>query len=229
VELARKNLDLLSRRLEVKIEDIPTFLGDFSDIYLSLAYYQQHLDRIAPQVERFVDDMREMRRNWQLSQDPRTMETFGALETNLNNLVAAITGRFESFNRNTENLWHDISAEKFRTARELIKSHQTTIGGVLCGLYTKMETWHTAFPTPEAGGPLRRAEVVMCDVAHGIGKIVALENGAINVVDFLSALKDHAKSGAAKSEATPPRPGRTERRQRRGREERGCRGRGRQA
>jgi hypothetical protein len=59
-----------------------------------------------------------------------------------------------------------------------------------------MSTWHTAFPTREAGGPLRRAEVVMCDIAHGIGKIVALENGAINVVDYLRALKEHAKAKA---------------------------------
>lgn len=196
VDVARRNLELLSQRLAVKVQDIPKFLEDFSDIYLSLAYYQQNLDEIAPRVEQFVDDMRELRKNWQLGQDARTIETFDALELNLNNLVAAITGRFESFNRNTENLWQDIDAEKFRSVQELIKSHQATIGGVLCGLYTKMSTWHTAFPTREAGGPLRRAEVVMCDIAHGIGKIVALENGAINVVDYLRALKEHAKAKA---------------------------------
>jgi hypothetical protein len=114
VDVARRNLELLSQRLAVKVQDIPKFLEDFSDIYLSLAYYQQNLDEIAPRVEQFVDDMRELRKNWQLGQDARTIETFDALELNLNNLVAAITGRFESFNRNTENLWQDIDAEKFR-------------------------------------------------------------------------------------------------------------------
>jgi hypothetical protein len=201
VELARHNLEKFSRRLAVKVEDIPKFLEDFSDIYLSLAYYKQHLDLIAPKIENFVDDMRELRKNWQLSQDARAIETFSALELNLNNLVAGITGRFESFSRNTDNLWHDINAEKFKAVQELIKSHQATIGGVLCGLYTKMSTWHATFPTSEAGGPLRRSEVILCDIAHGIGKIVALEKGAINVVDHLRTLRENAKPKAESNSA----------------------------
>jgi hypothetical protein len=39
--------------------------------------------------------------------------------------------------------------------------------------------------------------VILCDIAHGIGKIVALENGAINVVDHLRMLRENAKSKPA--------------------------------
>ena len=45
VDIARKNLHHLSSVLKVPIREIPTFLENYGGGYLSLAYYQQILDK----------------------------------------------------------------------------------------------------------------------------------------------------------------------------------------
>ena len=48
VEKAREQLKKMARKLEIKVEDIPRFMEDYGDIFLSLSYYRQTLDEITP-------------------------------------------------------------------------------------------------------------------------------------------------------------------------------------
>jgi hypothetical protein len=175
METAISKLKLLSQKLNIKLSEIPKFLEDFSDIYLSFAYFQQYLDEITPDMIDFIDEIGSLKENWQMRQDRRLMNVCDSLENDLNNLIAGITGRFESFNRNTDSMWENITAERFNSVQNLITTHHTTIGGVLCGLGSKMNTWRGVFPTADAGGPVSRAEVLLSDIVPGMDKIVALE------------------------------------------------------
>lgn len=172
---AIEKLKMLSNKLNIKLIDIPTFLEDFSDIYLSFAYFQQYLDEITPEMIQFIDEISSLKENWQMRQDFRLMEVCVSLENDMNNLIAGITGRFESFNQNTDAMWDNITAKRFRAVQDLITAHHSTIGGVLCGLGCKMNTWRASFPTPDAGGPVSRAEVLLSDIVPGMDKIVKLE------------------------------------------------------
>ncbi len=175
VEVAIQKLRRLSDILNIELHEIPKFLEDFSDIYLSLAYYQQYLDDITPKIIAFIDEMPMLKSNWQLRQDPRLMDACDSLEASLNDLIASVTVRFESFTRETEQMWENINAERFRKVEALIKAHHATIGGILCGVGGKMNAWRTAFKDAEAGGPIGRSEVILSDIVPGLDKIVKLD------------------------------------------------------
>ena len=184
VEVAIQKLRRLSDTLDIDLQDIPKFLEDFSDIYLSLAYYQQYLDDITPKIIAFIDEMLMLKKNWQLRQDPRLMGACDALEASLNDLIASVTGRFEAFSRNTDRMWENINAERFRKVEALIKAHHSTIGGILCGIGSKMYSWRSTFQDAQAGGLLARAEVIISEIVPGLDKIIKLDAASpLTIVD----------------------------------------------
>ena len=116
--------------------------------------------------------------------DKNLGQTMDEMESTINELMAAITGRFENFERGTKHMWDEISAERFRKVEELISSYHTTISGVLCSLSVKMDAWARLFPTPSVGGPGKRAEFTMSEMKQGMEKIQTIEDSA----PMLSAL-----------------------------------------
>ena len=178
VKKAREKLEVMAAKLKIKLSDVPRFLEDYGDIFLSLSYYRQCLDQIEPTITGFLDSMEELRSNWQLKQDRNLMQTCNEIEQVINGLMAAITGRFENFDRSTKLMWDNISAERFQKVKELIESYHTTIGGVLCSLSVKMDAWARLFPRADVGGPVRRAEFIMSEIKQGIENVQSIEDSA---------------------------------------------------
>jgi len=178
VKKAKEQLDVMAKKLGIGLGDIPTFLEDYGDIFLSLSYYRQSLDEIEPVIEEFLDSMEEIRSNWQLKQDKNLMRTCDMLQSTINGLMAQITGRFENFEQGTKDLWSDISAKRFQRVKSLIESYHTTIGGVLCALSVKIDAWHTLFPDHASGGPVKRAEFILSEMKQGIENIQKIESSA---------------------------------------------------
>ena len=178
IKKVRENLGQIAKTLSLEIMEIPKFLEDFADISLSLSYYRQCLNSIMPAIDSFLAATKELKGNFQLKNDNNVMQTIILIEKVINNLLTNITGQFESFDRSTNDLWQNLSAERFRKVEALIKSYHTSIGGVLCALSVKMDAWSKLFPNPNAGGPMRRAEFVMTEMKQGIEKIKAIKNDA---------------------------------------------------
>jgi hypothetical protein len=178
IKKAKQQLDVMATKLGIELGDIPAFLEDYGDIFLSLSYYRQSLDEIEPVFEEFLDSMDEIRSNWQLKQDQNLMRTCNMLQSTINELMAEITGRFENFEQGTKDLWNDISAKRFQRVKTLIESYHTTIGGVLCALSVKIDAWHALFPSKDTGGPLKRAEFIMSEMKQGIENIQKIESSA---------------------------------------------------
>ena len=197
VKKAREKLRSMAEKLEVRIDEIPSFFEDYGDVFLSLAYYRQCLDQIVPLVGTFFDSMIEIRGNLQLNSDANLMHTINMMQTTINELMVSVTGRFENFDRSSENLWDNITAERFHKIEELIKSYHTTIGGVLCALSIKMEAWATRFPDKDTGGPVKRSEFIMNGMQQGMNTIQRLEDSA----PMLSELEKEA-TPATKSTGT---------------------------
>ncbi len=186
VKKAREQLDVMAKKLGIGLGDIPAFLEDYGDIFLSLSYYRQSLDDIEPVIEEFLGSMDEIRGNWQLKQDQNLMRTCDMLQSTVNELMAQITGRFENFEQGTQDLWSNISAKRFQRVKALIESYHTTIGGVLCALSVKIDAWHHLFPSHDSGGPLKRAEFILSEMKQGIENIQKIESSA----PMLSGLDD---------------------------------------
>lgn len=175
VKAARQKLKMMAEKLEIDVLEIPNFLEDYGDIFLSLSYYRQCLDRLTPHLENFLGSLEILRKNWQMRSDPTLMRTCDLIEGTLNDMSANITGRFENFDRSTGDMWNNISAQRFRKVKELIESYHTSIGGILCALTVKMNSWALHFPVNTGGGPVRRAEFIMSDMKQGISQMQRME------------------------------------------------------
>ena len=164
-------LDTIARKLGIDIEGVPKFLEDYGDIYLSLSYYRQCLDQVAPQMFEVTDSLAMLRANWQLQQDDRLMQASDFVEGALNELAADVTGRLESFERNSRDIWDNISAERFREVEKFIQSHHVTMGGTLCSLSVKMNAWRRLFPNKQSVTPMKAAEFIITDMRQGLQRI----------------------------------------------------------
>ena len=175
---ALEKLKIMAHRLEIKVQDIPKFLEDYGDIFLSLAYYRQCLDHIEPIVGVFMEWTEDLCRNRQVQQDAKLMETCRTIQAMLNGLMFSLNSRFDNFDTSTKDMWKNVSAARFRQVERTIKGYHTTIGGVLCSLTVKLETWAKFFPHKKSGGPAKRSEFIMSEMRRGIDKIQKIEDAA---------------------------------------------------
>jgi hypothetical protein len=120
------------------------------------------------------------------------------VETIVTNLMLTLTARFESFEESTQDMWDNISYERFRSVEAMIKSYHTTIGGELCSLSVKMDAWKKLFPSKRAGGPARRADFILTEIRQGIDKIREIEESAPKLA------KKHAPESKASSDGEEP-------------------------
>ena len=178
VEKALEKIKTMATKLEIQPEEIPRFMEDYGDIFLSLSYYRQCLDAIEPIITGFLFAIDELRDNFQLKHEVGLMQTCDMLESVINERMAQITGRFENFERGTKHMWDNISAERFRKVESVISSYHTTIGGVLCALSVKMDAWHRLFPDPKLGGPGKKAEFIMSEMKQGTERIQKIDDDA---------------------------------------------------
>ena len=61
--------------------------------------------------------------------------------------------------------------------KEMIEAHYVTIGGVLCGLMVKMDSWDEKFSTGR-GGPISKADFIMSEIRMGMNYIYEIEQSA---------------------------------------------------
>lgn len=174
-KVALQKLRLMADSLNVELMDIPKFLEDYGDIFLSLAYFRAILDKTVPIIDEFLEWLKDLRGTFVVKQDRAQEAMLKKIDTDLTDITTSITGRFESFDRKTNDFWTDISAERFHEVRELITAHHTTVGGVLCGLTLKMELWKRKFKNPTVGGPQQRLEFTRGEVLPGLDWIKELE------------------------------------------------------
>lgn len=166
-EAVRARLTTMADRLGIPIERIPKFLEDYGDIFMSLSYYRSCLDQLLPQVQSFMDGIAMVKANRQLAQDVSLMKMVNMLESTINGRLSNITGKIESFERSTNDMWRDLSADKFKKIESLISKYHTSIGGALCALSVKMQAWTDRFPNKN-GGVGSRAAFIMSDMRQGI-------------------------------------------------------------
>lgn len=183
VKKAREQLQVMSDKLDIELIEIPKFLEDYGDVFLSLSYYRQCLDEIEPIISEFLDALDELQQNYQLKADKNFIKTSKMMGKTINGLMVATTGRFENFDVTTKDMWDNISAERFRAVEKVIRSYHTTIGGVLCALSVKMNAWHKLFPREDSGGPIKRSDFIMSEMRQGIDKIIKIEHQAPKLSD----------------------------------------------
>jgi hypothetical protein len=178
VKRAREQLTLMADRLGIGVAEIPKFLEDYGDIFMSVSYYRHCLDALDPPTKSFFDSLQEIRGNRQLKQDPDLMQTCEAMQRSITGLMTRITGLFAHFEQSTTGMWDNLTAARFRELETIIRSYHTTIGGVLCALSVKINTWNRVFPERQTGGLMKRAEFVLLEMKQGFEVIHTMKDRA---------------------------------------------------
>lgn len=182
----REKLQQMSEKLGIKMSEVPTFLEDYGDVFLSLSYYRQCMDDIEPIMDEFLDAIDELRHSYQFKQNQNLIETCSVVESTINSMMAAISGRFETFERYTTDMWKNLDAARFKKVKRFIEDYHLTIGGCLCSITVKLNAWAISFPHADAGGPARRAEFLVSEMKQGIDKLREIEAQApkVEVIDW---------------------------------------------
>lgn len=175
VERAREKLKVMAQKLDIALSEVPDFLEDYSDIFLSLSYFRECLSQIQPTVEDFLVAMEKVRKQRQFQSDSTLQHACDQTERAIRKLMRAVTTRFEEFDRQTKGMWREITGKRFREVEALIKSSHTVIGGSLCALTVKMNAWRALFPNAGTGGPMERAAFITTEMNSGVERIREIE------------------------------------------------------
>lgn len=173
-------LKRLAEELNTSLTEVPNFLERYGDIFLSLSYFRNCLDKLMQQVPVFITWMQELHSNYQVQSDRNQMKSLIEIESDLNEISTSLVGRFEYFNHRSHDFWESISADSFQSFQELVTAHHVSIGAVLCGLAVKMNLYEERFPS-RGGGPVKRLEFINSEIRPGLKRIKDIEQkvGAI--------------------------------------------------
>lgn len=184
VRKALARLKEMAEKLGIGPDKVPMFLDGYGDTFLSLSYYRQCLNRIDPAVNMFLNTIRNLRVDAELRDNRAFQDTTREAESILGEAMSGLTNRFDTFDRATSSLWHDMSMDRFRDVDKLVKGLNTTNGGVLCALWVKMTAWTRAFPKGEVGKPTEQAEFIKTELKPGLDKIRKIERAAPQTLGF---------------------------------------------
>jgi hypothetical protein len=178
IKKALARLRQMADKLQITIDQIPRFIEDYGDIFLSLSYYNHCLDRLTPLLENFFASVTDMRKSMQVRNDQMLSAELTRQEKTINGLVAFLKRMFQEFGVMSRDLWSNLNAEKFGQVRDYIESVQVRVGSVLCGLTVKLNAWAEHFPHPTSGGPAARGEFIMTEMRAGMNELIAIARGA---------------------------------------------------
>ena len=164
---AAAKLNKLADTLGVKVQDVPAFLEDYGDIYLSIAYYRQYLEAVQTGVEDFCRTVDEILAHQHLGKDQSLVNICKRLVRKVHKLNETATRRFQVFEEYTDQMWEDMDTERFQNFKSVVISNHTALGGILCALSVKMNAWMQRFPQPSSGGLFNRAEFVRVKMQRG--------------------------------------------------------------
>ncbi|NKB56231.1 MAG: hypothetical protein GKS00_07840 [Alphaproteobacteria bacterium] len=171
---ALENLKLMANKLHIELQEVPNFIEEYADIYLSIAYGKDCLNSLIPQILLFEESMEELKENYELRNDVRLMRSIDFIKDSITDVTASVVSRFESFDRSSESMWDNITAESFTHVKKSIRSHHVSVGAILCGLSVKMNGWQHNLSAGR--GLVRRADFVRSDMMQGMEKINQIED-----------------------------------------------------
>jgi hypothetical protein len=175
---AKENLRIMAEKTGIPLADIPKFLEEYSDVFLSVAYYRYGFESVGPDVERFLFWMHDLRSHRDIASSPKAAAQCRQVEETMRFLANSIRERLMQFQTGFETFWNDINHASFQQMRKQIEENHASMGSVLCGMIVKMHMWKKAFPDNNVGGPSTRVKFVMTELEPGLLKLKELEHEA---------------------------------------------------
>lgn len=175
---ARKNLMTLSKQLGVHYTVIPNFLQDYGDVYMSLAYYQYCLDRVKPGLGYFFECLNQIRDNQHIGGNSGLWRICEDVSVKFHEMYEETQHILNLFRNKTDDMWVNISGDKFQEVEASIREYQTKIGGALCALTVKTHAWNAEFPDRDRRNSARQAAFVVSDMRQGLENVASIDYAA---------------------------------------------------
>jgi hypothetical protein len=176
--LVQSRLHTMSQRTGVPLEQIPAFLEEYNDVFLSVAYYRHTFHSVVPDINRLWLWLGELRKQREVAASPRTMMSCRNVEEALRFLTSSIRERLARFQSGFDSFWTDINRDSFNRLRREIEENHVGMGTVLCGLVVKVRSWAEEYPDNEKGGPSTRSQYVLTEMEPGLDRLKTLEQVA---------------------------------------------------
>lgn len=162
------NLRRISQKLGIALDEVPQFLEDYGDVFLSVSYYQHCLDRIAPTIAEFRECVSQIKNNRMFQGSQQALRTCTQVEGTVQRWTNAVVMRFRGFEQGCDALWLNLDATQFDKFRNAIQGSHTSLGATLCALTVKMDSWSREFPDRNLGGPLKRVDFIVNEMRQGL-------------------------------------------------------------
>ena len=158
--LARRNLVQLSQILKTELMDVPRFIEDYGDIFLSISYFKHCLDTFSAGFADICAVHNEILENYQVKNDPRLAEACNQAISLMRKHERNIRNKLNAFDRSSAELWENISAENFHRISQIVRGEHIQVASVLCGLTVKLASFRARFPNIEVAGTVKMAEYI---------------------------------------------------------------------
>lgn len=176
---AKENLKVMAQKTGIPLAEIPAFLEEYSDVFLSVAYYRYGFENISRDIDRFMIWMTELRAYRETSSSPKAAAQCKQVDETMRYITGSVRERMAQFQQGFQTFWADINPASFRQMRLQIEENHASMGSVLCGLIVKMKAWKKAFPDDTAGGgPSTRLKFVVTELEPGLLHLKELEMDA---------------------------------------------------
>lgn len=163
----RNRLKNMAGKMDIPLYEVPRFLQEYGDVYLSIAYYRECLDQIRPAIQYFLNSATEILGHQQLSQNYALMKACERIKTKVERIEGALGYQFAIFGESNLHMWDNMSPEAFNEFRESVHKNHSMMGSMMCALAIKMNSWIEKFPSSEDSGPMRRADFILTDMGQG--------------------------------------------------------------
>lgn len=178
VARVRQNLMIMTQKTGIPLGDIPKFIEDYNEVFLSLSYYRHGFESINESITRILLWIDELRHHRDITSTPQTLSSCKRTEDALKFLSTSLRERLGRLQYSFETFWKDINQQSFLNLRQQIEDNHASMGAVLCGLVVKLRNWEKAFPDNTVGGPVTRAKFVVTELEPGLERLKTLENVA---------------------------------------------------
>jgi len=166
-----RNLKLLSEKLQTGLDEIPLFLEEYGDNFLSVAYYKNVYDRIRPNLKEFRNWMAQAADTYAYKHDAAFHQKVQEIDSALDFVARTIETIMKSYQEMSKTFWDDINAASFRVLKDRVTRQHAALGAMLCGLFVKIDAWTQRFGNAP-GSPDKRAEFVSSEMLPGLERVL---------------------------------------------------------
>lgn len=174
-DAARQNLRDLATALEIGLMQIPQFLEDYADVFLSLSFYTKCHDDTVELLEEFLDDINQLAHNPNLNGHAAAARDIELIGCRMRELHAEIANVLEMFRVRTADMWDHITAERYRRMSRMVIAHQETIGAILCAIMVKLNAWEEKGAVASSAGISERISFITREIGYGLDRLTGLE------------------------------------------------------